>query len=137
MHELNVAHRYVGGLAVRSRQNSELNPLRDCMGSNIMYDPRPMYPNMYHPEDPSKTRDWKAGVKVFDRTRCPVRYYFIDFGLSRQYNPEEGPPREHPIVGGDKTVPEFQDWKGDLLDPFPTDIYYIGNMIQYTLLEVR
>ncbi|RPD78671.1 hypothetical protein L226DRAFT_551286 [Lentinus tigrinus ALCF2SS1-7] len=116
MHELNVAH-------------------RDCMAMNIMYDPRTMYPNMYHPQDLSKTRDWKRGVKVYDRTSRPVRYYFIDFGISRRYNPEDGPPREHPILGGDKTAPEFKDWKGDLLDPFPTDIYYIGNMIQRTLLQ--
>lgn len=54
-----------------------------------------------------------------------------------RYNPEDGPPREHPIVGGDKTVPEFQNWNGELLDPFPTDIYYIGNMIRTSILHVR
>ncbi len=102
-----------------------------------MYDPRPMYPNMYHPVCRDKNRHFKGKAKRFTRTARPVRYYYIDFGLSRRYNPEDGPPREHPIVGGDKTVPEFQKWNGELLDPFPTDIYYIGNMIRTSILHVR
>ncbi len=75
-------------------------------------------------------------AKYLTRTARPVRYYFIDFGPSRRYNPEDGPPREHPIRGGDKSVPEFKNWNGDLLDPFPTDIYYVGNMIQESVLQV-
>ncbi|KAI0779502.1 hypothetical protein C8Q74DRAFT_1259355 [Fomes fomentarius] len=55
-----------------------------------------------------------------------LKYYYIDFGMSIRYNPEDGPPREHPMVGGDKSVPEFRNWTGELLDPFLTDIYYIG-----------
>ena len=34
-------------------------------------------------------------------------YYFVDFGLSRQYNPEDGPPLELPPWGDDNSVPEF------------------------------
>jgi hypothetical protein len=33
---------------------------------------------------------------------------FTDFGISRWYDLDEGPPLENPILGGDKTVPEFQ-----------------------------
>ncbi|KAI0744026.1 hypothetical protein C8Q80DRAFT_1184592, partial [Daedaleopsis nitida] len=108
---------------------------RDCMAPNIMYDPRPMYPQMYHPQRTDLSRDFKRKAKHTTRTARPVKYYFIDFGLSRRYSPEDGPPREHPIQGGDKSVPEFKDWKGDLLDPFPTDIYYIGNMVRTTVLQ--
>ncbi|EIW62677.1 uncharacterized protein TRAVEDRAFT_43020 [Trametes versicolor FP-101664 SS1] len=88
---------------------------RDCQIMNILYDPRPLYPNMFH----------------------PLKYYFIDFGLSRRYDPMDGPPREHPIRGGDKSVPEFQPgvWKGELLDPFPTDIYYLGNLIRMDIMK--
>ncbi|KAL1945818.1 hypothetical protein VTO73DRAFT_1820 [Trametes versicolor] len=66
-----------------------------------------------------------------------MKYYFIDFGLSRRYDPMDGPPREHPIRGGDKSVPEFQPgvWKGELLDPFPTDIYYLGNLIRMDIMK--
>ncbi|KAI0358584.1 hypothetical protein OH77DRAFT_1449121 [Trametes cingulata] len=116
MHELNVAH-------------------RDCQHPNIMYDPRPIYPAMFHPRQRTLALNWKDPAKHSTRTDHPVKYYYIDFGLSRKYNPEDGPPREHPIRGGDKTVPEFQNWKGELLDPFPTDVYYLGNMIRMTILE--
>ena len=102
-----------------------------------MYDPRPLFPDMYHPVQTYRSRDWKGKAKYTTRTEHPVRYYFIDFGLTRRYDPKDGPPREHPVVGGDKTVPEFKNWNGQLLDPFPTDIYYIGNMVRYTLLAVR
>ncbi|KAI1795575.1 hypothetical protein LXA43DRAFT_727287 [Ganoderma leucocontextum] len=116
MHELHVAH-------------------RDCTVLNVMYDPRPMYPQMFHPRKPNRTLDYRLSPKHSTRTACPVRYYFIDFGLSRRYNLEDGLPREHPIRGGDKSVPEFKNWNGELLDPFPTDIYYLGNLIKRTVLE--
>ncbi|KAI0358582.1 hypothetical protein OH77DRAFT_1502437 [Trametes cingulata] len=116
MHELHLAH-------------------RDCQRPNIMFDPRPIYPNMFHPRVPDRARDWNRRAKHYTRTSHPVKYYFIDFGLSRQYDPTQGPPREHPIPGGDKTVPEFKNWSGELLDPFPTDIYYLGNMIRSDILQ--
>lgn len=116
MHELHVVH-------------------RDCTVNNIMYDARPMFPHMFHPRRPSRTLDYHLSPKHSTRTACPVKYYFIDFGISRRYNPEEGPPREHPIRGGDKSAPEFKDWNGEMLDPFPTDIYYLGNVIKRTVLE--
>ena len=103
---------------------------------NIMYDPSPMYPKLFHPASPYSSVDFKRSARHTTRTASPVRYYLIDFGLSRQYNPDDGPPREHPILGGDKSVPEFKNWRGDLLDPFPTDIYYLGNMIRVWIVHV-
>lgn len=84
-----------------------------------------------------RSYDFKGKAKHFTRTTRPVKYYYIDFGMSIRYNPEDGPPREHPMVGGDKSVPEFKNWTGELLDPFPTDIYYIGNMVRNTVMRVR
>ncbi|KAH9850481.1 hypothetical protein C2E23DRAFT_835331 [Lenzites betulinus] len=108
---------------------------RDSQLANIMYDPRPMYPRMFHPEDPYRARDWKGAAKHSTRTANPVRYYFIDFGLSVKFNPDDGPPRAHPIRGGDKTAPEILHWNGELLDPFPTDIYYLGNVLRMHVLQ--
>ncbi|PIL36001.1 hypothetical protein GSI_01661 [Ganoderma sinense ZZ0214-1] len=116
MHELHVAH-------------------IDCTDTNIMFDPRPMYPRMFHPRTPKKSLDYRGSSKHSTRTACPVRYYFIDFGLSRRYSPDDGPPREYPIRGGDKSAPEFENWNGELLDPFPTDIYYVGNVIQQVIIK--
>ncbi|KAL4247870.1 hypothetical protein ABKN59_007476 [Abortiporus biennis] len=82
MHSCNVAHRF------------------DAMDLNIMMDPNPTYPNMFHPVAMSKNRNFKGKAKHFTRTARPTKYYFIDFGLSRQYNPDDGPPLEYPIFGG-------------------------------------
>lgn len=99
-------------------------------------DPTPLYPNLYHPLRDTNTRDMRGPAKHHNRTAHPTRYYLIDFGLSRKYNPDDGPPLEPPIRGGDKTVPEFQH-STEPCDPFPTDIYYLGNMIREDFLQVR
>ena len=102
---------------------------------NIMMDPRPLYPNLYHFINISQNRDLSGTAKHYTRTRFPVKYFFIDFGLSRKYDPANGPPRSYPIRGGDKSVPEFKK-SLDPCDPFPTDIYYLGNVIRTVFLEV-
>ncbi|THH29256.1 hypothetical protein EUX98_g4915 [Antrodiella citrinella] len=108
---------------------------RDCMYLNIMMDPRPLYPNMFHPAYTTKAcDDWKVSAKHYDRTLKPVKYYLIDFGLSRKYDANDPAPREYPILGGDKTVPEFKISDGPF-DPFPTDIYYLGSMIRQDFLQ--
>ncbi|EED77210.1 predicted protein, partial [Postia placenta Mad-698-R] len=110
---------------------------RDIMLSNVMLDPKPMFPDMYHPLCTNKKRSFTGTAKRYSRTERPTKYYYIDFGLSRKYNLEDGPPRELPILGGDKTVPEFQDEGYDkAVDPFPTDIYYLGNLIRMAFLQV-
>jgi hypothetical protein len=109
------------------------------MHLNIMMDATSLYPKPYHPAEPLRLRDfsdtrWFAGQpKYYTRTSRPVKYYFTDFGISRRYNPDDGPPLEDLILGGDKTVPEFQV-SLDPCDPFPTDVYYLGSMIRKTFL---
>lgn len=109
---------------------------RDCNGSNIMMDPTGLYPDSYHPVAIDKTRDFRNVALHTSRTHRPPRYYFIDFGISRQYNPQDIPPSEPIIQGGDKTVPEHKDLSASC-DPFPTDVYYLGNMIRRDFLQVR
>jgi len=101
---------------------------------NIMMDPRPMYPDMYHPQATNFTRDWKDFARRRTRTARPVKYYLIVFGLSREYDVNDAAPRGYPIWGGDKTVPEFQE-SDEPCDPFPTDIYYLGSMIRQDFLQ--
>ncbi len=107
------------------------------MNLNIMMDPRNMYPDMFHPRLPHRARGWKGRAKYYSRTARPTKYYIIDFGLSLKFDPKDGPPIAYPIEGGDKTVPELQHrsgWRNR--DPFPTDVYYIGNMIREDFLQV-
>ena len=106
------------------------------MNLNIMMDTR-MYPEMFHPVLLGMSLDWKGSAKHYTRTKRPTKYYIIDFGLSERFNPEDGPPSVWPIEGGDRTVPEFQDkaaWKNH--NPFPTDVYYIGNLVREDFLQV-
>ena len=95
-----------------------------------------MWPKLYHFTSPGFNREYTKPTKPFSRTERPPKYYWTDFGLSRRY-PEEGPRRELPILGGDKTVPEHQ---GDLYDvpcdPMPTDVYYVGSLIREYFLDV-
>ncbi|CAL1706187.1 unnamed protein product [Somion occarium] len=107
---------------------------RDCMFMNIMLDPKPLYPNLFHPTDPARSRDWKGSSKHYSRTTHPVRYVIIDFGISRRYRPEDLPPCEPPIISADKSVPENQ--KGEPCNPFPTDVYLIGNLLREWFLQV-
>ncbi|EPT04685.1 hypothetical protein FOMPIDRAFT_1034786 [Fomitopsis schrenkii] len=109
---------------------------RDISILNVMLDGAPMYKHPWHPIVTIMKRDYSGLAKHYSRTEKPPKYYFIDFGLSRKYNPADGPPLELPIQGGDKSVPEFQDDGYDKpADPFRTDIYYLGSMIREAFLE--
>lgn len=107
------------------------------MDRNIMMDPRPMFPEMFHPRLPTRSVKWHGRLKYFSRTARPPKYYIIDFGLSLQFDPKNGPPLAPPIRGGDKSVPEFQGPSAaQYRDPFPTDVYYIGNVVREGFLQV-
>ncbi|KAJ7267689.1 kinase-like domain-containing protein [Mycena haematopus] len=106
---------------------------RDCNLNNIMMDGAHLYPKGFHPQEQNRTPDFKRGPSHYTRTRLPVKYYFIDFGLSRRYDPANGPPSEPIILGGDKSPPEHS--KTLVCDPFPTDIYFLGNLIRRHFLD--
>ncbi|TDL15498.1 hypothetical protein BD410DRAFT_816966 [Rickenella mellea] len=107
---------------------------RDCCDNNIMMDPTAMYPKLYHPASTDKSLDFSGRAKHYTRTEQPPRYFFIDFGLSRRYLSTNSPILKDPICGGDKTVPEFQ-MSNNPCDPFPTDVYYIGNLIREEFIQ--
>ncbi|KAL0952422.1 hypothetical protein HGRIS_006695 [Hohenbuehelia grisea] len=93
-----------------------------------------MYIDPYHPFYPSRKLDLTGDARYHSRTRKPVKYYILDFGLSRKYEASSLPALEAPIFGGDKSVPEFQV-SLEPCDPFPTDVYYLGNLIRRSLTE--
>ena len=100
-----------------------------------MLDPSGMYPDSFHPADPSKSKDFRRKAKGYSRTRRPTRYHLIDFGHSRFYDPTSGPPLDQPLPGGDKSAPEHQDGKTPC-NPFPTDVYYLGNLVRENYMQV-
>lgn len=113
MHNHNVAHRDISIL-------------------NVMMDGS-MFPDGWHPCDDEMDPTFTKDARFYSRSRRPPKYYFIDFGISRHYEPGHGPILEPPIRGGDKSVPEFTS--GAPCDPFATDIYYLGNFIREGILK--
>ncbi|KAI0916889.1 hypothetical protein AcW2_007158 [Taiwanofungus camphoratus] len=100
---------------------------RDISNLDVMMDPASMFPELYHPRRNYRKRDLSGRAKHHSRTERPTHYYFIDFGLSRRYDPANGFPSELPIVGGDKSVPEFQgEGYNQPCNPFLTNIYLYG-----------
>ncbi|KAG1848167.1 kinase-like domain-containing protein [Suillus tomentosus] len=110
---------------------------RDCMQLNIMMDAKDLYAEPYHPVMLHMKRDFSGFVSHYTRTQRPPKYYFIDFGLSRRYDAIEETPLEYPIFGGDKSVPEFQSNVDVPMNPFPTDIYYLGNVVREQFLNTK
>ncbi len=100
-----------------------------------MFDPTNMYPESFHPVDRGRSKDFRRKAKGYSRTRRPTRYLLIDFGLSRRYDPAAGPPLDQPLRGGDKSAPEHQDGETPC-NPFPTDVYYLGNLVREDYLKV-
>jgi len=101
-----------------------------------MLDPSDMYPESFHPAAIERSKDFCRKAKWYSRTRRPTRYLLIDFGLSRRYDPANGPPLEKPVHGGDKTVPEHRDLNTPC-NPFPTDVYYLGNLVREDYMQVN
>ena len=109
------------------------------MQSNILMSTREMWPEPFHVQmyhrNPTLTDDAK---EPYTRTLKPPKYYIIDFGMSRQYSPDDHHPTETAPDGGDRTVPEFGDGRSRVVhDPFAVDIYCVGNVIQERILNVR
>ncbi|KAH7889023.1 hypothetical protein F5I97DRAFT_1935400 [Phlebopus sp. FC_14] len=109
---------------------------RDCMSLNTMMDATRLYIDDFHPVHPIMKRDFSGFARYKTRTQRPPKYFFIDFGLSRRYDPSVTHPLEVPIWGGDKEVPEFQN-SNEPCDPFPTDVFYIGNAIRKDFVESK
>lgn len=85
--------------------------------------------------DPRSTR---SDTTVLDNQveRTP-RYYFVSLGLAMRMDPAAGDAMVIPAEADDESVPEFHSSKRwDLHDPFATDVYYIGNMIQQDFFRV-
>ncbi|TFK53488.1 kinase-like protein [Heliocybe sulcata] len=109
---------------------------RDCYSRNIMMDANHLFPEGFHPVVTLQKPDISGSSKHSTRTWHPVRYYFVDFGISRRYKPEDLPVLEPQILGADTTVPEFEE-SDEPVDPFPTDVYYLGNMIREDFIQTR
>jgi len=105
---------------------------RDCARFNIMMDAKDIYPEGYHPQRDFLTLDASRDALVRHRYQVPFpKYYLIDFGISKRFMEGQGHTAEG-TDGQDKTVPELTSFK---YDPFPVDIYIMGNVYKNELLS--
>ncbi|KAG6805422.1 hypothetical protein H0H92_015454, partial [Tricholoma furcatifolium] len=134
LHENNIRH---GSELESIKFDFDLISLtRDCKYDNIMVDGFHLYKDPPHPFAFQRTLAFRQLFPpVFSRTIKPVKYYLIDFDLAKEYPP--GAPRlERPPWGGDKSVPEHQlDNLRAPCDPFPVDVYCLGNCIREEFLD--
>ncbi|KAG6871490.1 hypothetical protein C0995_004116 [Termitomyces sp. Mi166 len=108
----------------------------DCKSDNIMAGTVSLFNVPPHPAQRFMRLDYRGRVSVSSsRTKKPVKYYLIDFGLSKVYRPEDAPYLRQPPWGGDKTVPEFFFPNAPPCDPFAVDVYCIGNSIREDYLD--
>ncbi|KAH9023964.1 hypothetical protein EDB85DRAFT_2075234 [Lactarius pseudohatsudake] len=104
---------------------------RDCTANSVMFDPSQMYPNGFRPVKIDRNRNFEGTAKAYTGTQRPPRYYFVDFGLSRQYPSRDA--IDEPLRSGDKSAPEHQ--LGRRCNPFHTDIYYIGDLVRQEFMK--
>ncbi|KDQ64118.1 hypothetical protein JAAARDRAFT_27741 [Jaapia argillacea MUCL 33604] len=100
---------------------------RDCADQNIMMDARTLYPRGWHPIRTNCGPDGVRELPPAARIDCPVRYYFIDFGLATRFLPGDSCE----VVGAkgrDQDVPELSNTIP--YDPFKVDIFILGHLYQ-------
>ena len=94
-----------------------------------------MFPNGFHPVRKRLNTDGFSRAKYISRTRAgSVKYYYIDLGMSKLIR-READRRMVIKQGAAKLPPEIE--RGDVYDPFPVDLYYLGHVYREHLLEVR
>ncbi|PPQ80956.1 hypothetical protein CVT26_003527 [Gymnopilus dilepis] len=100
---------------------------RDACWFNIMMDHSKMVPKGTHFCLPSSHDGLKEGLEWKSRWSVrPVRYFFVDFGISVRCTSKDAK-----VLGSfaqDKSVPELSN--SILYNPFPVDIYELGNVIK-------
>ena len=123
MHENHVAHRYIvialaSTFVIRPIPGTVRMPT-SCLTRQICS------PSPFTPAVIDRSKDFYRKAKQYLRTRHP----------SRRYDPADGPPLEKPLRGGDQSAPEHQD-RVTPSNPFPTDVYYLGNLVRKYHIQV-
>ena len=94
-----------------------------------------MFPNGYHPFSQSFESDYGRVARPKRRREAKgIKYTIIDFGISSKYASEEDREFVYGCMAADLTVPELSD--NLPYDPFPVDVYTLGNVYKNELLEV-
>ncbi|KAK2463765.1 hypothetical protein APHAL10511_004203 [Amanita phalloides] len=105
---------------------------RNCSIENILMEGDGMYPHGFHPVWPNAALGCNGPAKKRStRTRRPPRYYITGFETSCYFPPSVTNPLVYPSVDGDDpSTASQQQATTTPYDPFPADVYYLGNTIR-------
>ncbi|KAL7277640.1 hypothetical protein ACG7TL_008567 [Trametes sanguinea] len=105
---------------------------RDIAPQNVMMDGRALYPQGHHPVWRNRSPDAIEDLVPLARMDHPVKYYYIDFGLSVRFSPGQS-SLVVGDVGRDAEVPELSSTVP--YDAFKADIYALGNLFDKELAQ--
>ena len=98
-----------------------------------MMDGWPLYPGGFHPIRRRFSPDAIEKIKPLSRMDHPVRYFYIDFGLSEHFAPGAS-SLVVGDVGRDAEVPELSSTVP--YDGYKADIYALGNFFYKEFVQV-
>ena len=102
-----------------------------------MMDANEMYPEGFHPSDKEQLPSLLGKARHLQRIDVPsVKYYFVDFGISKWFVNKDLPRL---ILGGDgldQEVPELHWELTRAYNPFCVDIFILGNLYKKSFLNV-
>ncbi|CDO69422.1 hypothetical protein BN946_scf184791.g17 [Trametes cinnabarina] len=104
----------------------------DIASPNVMMDGQVLYPRGHHPVWRNRSPDAIEDLVPLARIDHPVRYFFVDFGLSVRSRPGQS-NLVVGDVGRDAEVPELSSTVP--YDAFKADIYALGNFFDKELFE--
>ena len=100
-----------------------------------MMDASALYPRGFHPMATYYLpEDGITPAPCLSRSTTPVTYYFVDFGLSSLFSPNDTNRLVTGTHGIDREVPELS--LTEAYDPFKVDIFILGNMFRMAFYEV-
>ncbi|THH20523.1 hypothetical protein EUX98_g8567 [Antrodiella citrinella] len=106
---------------------------RDCFTRNIMMDGRPLFPEDHHPVDTQFSLDGSRYARQLSRSDNPVKYYFIDFGMSSYFR-EGDSPYVLGAKGADQSAPELSNHTP--YNAYMLDVYVLGHVYEISFLQV-
>lgn len=100
-----------------------------------MMDAFALYPHGFHPVWADSLPDLRGRARPWPRISAPVKYYYVDFGISVHIPPEVQPKRALGGYGQDQEVPELSFTEP--YDPFKVDVFILGNVFRKEICAVR
>ncbi|KAG6379504.1 hypothetical protein JVT61DRAFT_9995 [Boletus reticuloceps] len=132
IHEQNVAHRWV---YLAFQIDTDPDGYSDCAAENILMDASNLYNDGWHPMNTWLARNGRDEICLSrKRSEAEIKYYFIDFGLSTQFPPEQ---HDRLVTGELGRIQAPEQSSGLPYDPFKLDVYYLGHVYQTKIVEVR